>query len=151
MKFYSIIFPLQFKCVVDHLSGDRATGNGSGVQVVLTTSTGCVHGGDGVGSPKRDPTELGRSAAEMALKSAAKVCVDQHMQVRAISVVVSLSCWLLMGADDPGSGLALVLKVCSKSLLAVCGNVICERPEMSCCFYPPSVNLFLNKGFRLLS
>ena len=88
MKFYSIIFPLQFKCVVDHLSGDRATGNGSGVQVVLTTSTGCVHGGDGVGSPKRDPTELGRSAAEMALKSAAKVCVDQHMQVRAIFEVV---------------------------------------------------------------
>ena len=74
--------------MVDHLSGDRATGNGSGVQVVLTTSTGCVHGGDGVGSPKRDPTELGRSAAEMALKSAAKVCVDQHMQVRAIFEVV---------------------------------------------------------------
>ena len=114
MKFYSIIFPLQFKCVVDHLSGDRATGNGSGVQVVLTTSTGCVHGGDGVGSPKRDPTELGRSAAEMALKSAAKVCVDQHMQVRAIFVVLFLSWWLLMGADDPGPGLALVLKVCSK-------------------------------------
>jgi len=75
---------VKFKCVVDHLSGDRATGNGSGVQVVLTTSTGCVHGGDGVGSPKRDPTELGRSAAEMALKSAAKVCVDQHMQDQII-------------------------------------------------------------------
>jgi len=72
------------KSEVMHLDRDRATGNGSGVVVVLKTSTGCVHGGDGVGSPKRDPDTLGRQAAKMALESAGVTCVDTHMQDQII-------------------------------------------------------------------
>ena len=80
----SRVMDIDVKSEVMHLGRDRATGNGSGVLVVLKTSTGCVHGGDGVGSPKRDPDTLGRQAAKMALESAGVTCVDTHMQDQII-------------------------------------------------------------------
>jgi len=75
---------VEVRTQVVHLSRDRALGNGSAVLVVLRTTTGCVHGGDGVGSPKRDPAALGQQAAQMALESAGVACVDSHMQDQII-------------------------------------------------------------------
>lgn len=58
-----------------------ATGNGSGIVLVATTTTGCVVGGSALGSPRVQAEETGRRAAEELLESVeCGGCVDKFIQ-----------------------------------------------------------------------
>ncbi|XP_033222086.1 RNA 3'-terminal phosphate cyclase isoform X2 [Belonocnema kinseyi] len=59
---------------------DTAVGNGSGINVVCTTNTGCIFGGSGLRS-KRDQTVPGIEAANQILTPLlSNSCVDEHSQ-----------------------------------------------------------------------
>ncbi|XP_011645114.1 RNA 3'-terminal phosphate cyclase isoform X1 [Pogonomyrmex barbatus] len=60
-------------------------GNGSGINIVCKTNTGCVLGGSGLGSGRREGPSPGKTAADEILKSLlARACVDEHTQDQMI-------------------------------------------------------------------
>ncbi|XP_012233175.1 RNA 3'-terminal phosphate cyclase [Linepithema humile] len=62
-----------------------AVGNGSGINIVCNTSTGCVLGGSGLGSGRREETPPGDIAANEILKPLLTgACVDEHIQDQMI-------------------------------------------------------------------
>lgn len=63
-----------------------AIGNGSGINIVCNTSTGCILGGSGLGSGRsQDGPPPGEVAANEILKPLlAGACVDEHMQDQMI-------------------------------------------------------------------
>ncbi|XP_017886985.1 RNA 3'-terminal phosphate cyclase-like isoform X2 [Ceratina calcarata] len=65
---------------------NAAIGNGSGINLVCTTSSGCIFGGSGLGSNKRDEqTAPGIQAANEILDTIlSKSCVDEHAQDQLI-------------------------------------------------------------------
>ena len=48
---------------------ENALGNGSSIVIVAETSTGCILGGSGLGSPKQQANLVGQDAAMELLKS----------------------------------------------------------------------------------
>ncbi|XP_011701402.1 PREDICTED: RNA 3'-terminal phosphate cyclase [Wasmannia auropunctata] len=62
-----------------------AVGNGSGINIVCNTSTGCVLGGSGLGSGRHEGPLPGDTAANEILKPLlAGACVDEHTQDQMI-------------------------------------------------------------------
>ncbi|XP_043481959.1 RNA 3'-terminal phosphate cyclase [Leptopilina heterotoma] len=63
---------------------EAAVGHGSGINIVCTTSTGCIFGGSGLGS-KKEQTCPGTEAANQILKPIlSNSCVDEHSQDQII-------------------------------------------------------------------
>nr|XP_033338873.1 RNA 3'-terminal phosphate cyclase isoform X1 [Megalopta genalis]XP_033338874.1 RNA 3'-terminal phosphate cyclase isoform X1 [Megalopta genalis] len=62
-----------------------AFGNGSGINVVCTTTSGCVYGGSGLGTSRREQVIPGVQAAGEILNAIlAGSCVDEHAQDQLI-------------------------------------------------------------------
>jgi len=62
-----------------------AFGNGSGIVLLATTTTGCVLGGSALGSPRDQAEQTGRKAAEELLESVeCGGCVDKFIQDQMI-------------------------------------------------------------------
>ncbi|KOC68856.1 RNA 3'-terminal phosphate cyclase [Habropoda laboriosa] len=62
-----------------------AIGNGSGINVVCTTTGGCIIGGSGLGSGRHEQLTPGTQAANEILDTIlAGSCVDEHMQDQLI-------------------------------------------------------------------
>ncbi|KAM0733810.1 RNA 3'-terminal phosphate cyclase [Formica fusca] len=62
-----------------------AVGNGSGINIVCNTSTGCVFGGSGLGSGRHEALPPGETAANEILKPLLTgACVDEHTQDQMI-------------------------------------------------------------------
>lgn len=63
----------------------NAVGNGSGINLVCTTSSGCVFGGSGLGNKRDEQTAPGVQAANEVLDTIlSKSCVDEHAQDQLI-------------------------------------------------------------------
>lgn len=64
---------------------ENSFGNGSSIVIVAETTTGCVLGGSGLGSPKEQPSSVGEGAAKELIRSVTeKVCFDEYMQDQMI-------------------------------------------------------------------
>ncbi|KAK2583716.1 hypothetical protein KPH14_009636 [Odynerus spinipes] len=62
-----------------------AVGNGSGINIVCTTTTGCVFGGSGLGPARQDEPPPGVIAANQILEPfLAGSCIDEHTQDQII-------------------------------------------------------------------
>lgn len=71
--------------VVDAKKEQNSFGNGSSIVIVAETTTGCILGGSGIGSPKEQAFSVGELAAKELLHSVlSKVCFDEYMQDQMI-------------------------------------------------------------------
>ncbi|XP_032666730.1 RNA 3'-terminal phosphate cyclase isoform X2 [Odontomachus brunneus] len=71
--------------VESNVESKPAIGNGSGINIVCTTSTECILGGSGLSCGPRDRSSPGETAANEILKPLlAGACVDEHMQDQMI-------------------------------------------------------------------
>ncbi|XP_076239446.1 RNA 3'-terminal phosphate cyclase [Calliopsis andreniformis] len=62
-----------------------ALGNGSGINIVCTTTSGCIFGGSGLGSVRQEQVAPGIQAANEILNTiSAGSCVDEHAQDQLI-------------------------------------------------------------------
>ncbi|XP_012154205.1 RNA 3'-terminal phosphate cyclase isoform X2 [Megachile rotundata] len=65
-----------------------AVGNGSGINIVCATTTGCVFGGSGLGSGRQEQISPGTQAAKEILDTIlAGSCVDDHAQDQLIILI----------------------------------------------------------------
>ncbi|CAL7952450.1 unnamed protein product [Xylocopa violacea] len=72
---------------IDVYKEDRsvAVGNGSGINVICTTTSGCIFGGSGLGSGRQEQIAPGIQAANEILDTIlAGSCVDEHAQDQLI-------------------------------------------------------------------
>jgi len=66
-------------------TSNAAFGNGSGIVVIVKTSTGCILGGSALGTPKESTEETGRKAAHDLLEAVeGGGCIDKYVQDQMI-------------------------------------------------------------------
>lgn len=78
-------FSVPIKIGAKKFSQNEAFGNGSGINIVAETSTGCYLGGSELGKRGASNQEVGKKAAEALLESLkGKVCADKNLQDQLI-------------------------------------------------------------------